>query len=346
MRLIHNIPGYQDIAIWYDEFLVPGEAWSKVIAEALEKSGLVTIAITKHITEEPNYINDNEYPDAKKKGKKIVPAKLSEAETKKLSELFPGLPKLVDGKNEEEIAKAISGIELKENDHDPLHNFLIGMAYLNGIDVERDNNRAVELITGAAEANLPEAIEKLVAMYQNGEGVEANEKQTISWQMKLVDLYRQEYQYKQTEYSAKTFIIALFDLLKRTRAARMYDETKYAAEEMIKLCNFWLDHATGLGWFRRYLTLSYENLGNIDKTLGDPQSAKILYEKTLDITEPLVNDVGTNQTFDDFAIANYKLWSVDKSGGTTNLEKAVAIYKERISIRYSILILLYLYCMI
>ena len=35
MNLIHRIPYCRDIAIWYDEFLTPGEPWNHAIAEAM-----------------------------------------------------------------------------------------------------------------------------------------------------------------------------------------------------------------------------------------------------------------------------------------------------------------------
>ena len=47
------------------------------------------------------------------------------------------------------------------DDEDPGHKFLIGLAYLDGIDVEVDAGRAVELITEAAVQNpllLPQQI--------------------------------------------------------------------------------------------------------------------------------------------------------------------------------------------
>lgn len=48
-------------------------------------------------------------------------------------------------------------IAIAENDTDPEHNFFIGLAYLGGIDVEIDHERAKRLIEGAAEAGLIEA---------------------------------------------------------------------------------------------------------------------------------------------------------------------------------------------
>lgn len=54
--------------------------------------------------------------------------------------------------------EALGKIAHAENDDDPEHDYLIGLAYLDGIDVETDKERGLALITKAAEAELPEAV--------------------------------------------------------------------------------------------------------------------------------------------------------------------------------------------
>lgn len=55
MRLIHKNKFCRDIAIWYDEFLTPGENFNTEIENALEKSELFVLAVTPHILEPGNY---------------------------------------------------------------------------------------------------------------------------------------------------------------------------------------------------------------------------------------------------------------------------------------------------
>lgn len=62
-------------------------------------------------------------------------------------------------------------LALDEKEGDPEHSCFIGLAYLNGIDVEVDRERALGLITGAAKAGVPEAMQKLVNMLHSGDGV-------------------------------------------------------------------------------------------------------------------------------------------------------------------------------
>ena len=73
MRFIHSYPIYRDIAIWYDEFLIPGENFNDSISSALEKSELVALVVTPNLVNESNYILNTEYPMAQKIGKNILP---------------------------------------------------------------------------------------------------------------------------------------------------------------------------------------------------------------------------------------------------------------------------------
>ena len=65
MRLIHENKEFRDIAIWYDEFLVPGEGFNEAIVGAFRKSSLFAMAVTPHLEEEGNYVMRVEYPMAR-----------------------------------------------------------------------------------------------------------------------------------------------------------------------------------------------------------------------------------------------------------------------------------------
>ena len=197
MRLIHENEFCRDIAIWYDEFLTPGENFNDSIKEALQKSGLFVLAVTPNLVNEQNYIMTTEYPMAKQEGKLILPAELVPTDRKELSEKYEDIPVPADAHNEAELSEAllesIKKIAIKENDASPEHNFLIGLAYLGGVDVEVDHKRALSLITSAAEEGTIEAIKKLVTMYSTGVGVERDWFVAIFWQKKVLEYYKQTY---------------------------------------------------------------------------------------------------------------------------------------------------------
>lgn len=196
MRLIHRISFCEDISTCYDEFLVPGEEWDKTIVDAMQKSVCVAMTVTPNLVEPGNFIIKREYPDAVNYGKTIIPAELLPTDMDSLRKLFPRISDTIDGKNENELTAALKcalrGVTLI-SDKTPEHEYLIGLAYLGGVDVEKNTEIAVHKIRGAADRGLPEAIEKLADMYQNCEGVKRDYEASATWQEKLVDIYRDRY---------------------------------------------------------------------------------------------------------------------------------------------------------
>ena len=62
---------------------------------------------------------------------------------------------------EKALHKKLKKFVLRTSENDPQHTFLIGLAYLDGINMEVDPEKAVQLITEAGNAGLEEAMRKL-----------------------------------------------------------------------------------------------------------------------------------------------------------------------------------------
>ena len=138
METIHKNPKLRDVAIWYDEYLVPGESFNKTIASALDKSEIVALVVTPNLLED-NYIKREEYPMAKKKKKPILPVEMEETDKKELCKMYEDIPESSSEDSEafEKVLKKINDVALAKNESDPEHNFFIALAYLYGIDVEK-----------------------------------------------------------------------------------------------------------------------------------------------------------------------------------------------------------------
>ena len=79
-----------------------------------------------------------------------------------LAKYYIGINSVADSNDlRERLHNEVLKMALEEHPEDPGHTFLIGLAYLSGIDVEKDYKKAVQLITSAAELGLPEAYKKL-----------------------------------------------------------------------------------------------------------------------------------------------------------------------------------------
>ena len=216
MKLIHSYPRYRDIAIWYDEFLKPGESFEDNIRKMLKKSNLYALLVTPNILEyidgKPNYVMEPEYRYAIEENLEILPIEMKKTNKDDLLLNYRNLPDCVSSEDDEQLrarlTKTFSKIAFSENKDDKEHNFLIGLAYLEGIDVEVDSSRALTLITGAAEAGLPEAMEKLSLIYIDGKSVSRDYHKASIWAERLFEYNRQNYGEEDTKTCESMFLLA------------------------------------------------------------------------------------------------------------------------------------------
>lgn len=201
MRLLHTHPDCWDVAVWYDEFLVPGESFRRNIDRAMEESKFVTLLVTptllkRHENGEPNFVMREEYPAAQRLGKSVFPVEMQATDPDLLAKEFPGIPDRADPADREvffaALSHALTGVRDPENDSDPEHKYLIGMAYLYGIDMETDRERGIALIREAAEAGDSEAMAALYHIYENGVGVHYDYREALVWIKRLYALAEDE----------------------------------------------------------------------------------------------------------------------------------------------------------
>ena len=121
MRIIHSIPGCRDIAIWYDEFLTPGESFIDNIKKAMEKSSLFTLLVTPNILEEGNFVMTEEYPAAKQSGMKILPTEMVEIDRDELKAKYDSIPDPVvteDRVFADVMLATVKRVAISENDNE------------------------------------------------------------------------------------------------------------------------------------------------------------------------------------------------------------------------------------
>lgn len=213
MRAIHNIPSLQNVSIWYDEFISSGERWNDQIVTALKNSDLFLLMATPSIMEPDNYVIKEEYPAARAQNKKIISVRKTGKRSdvlnlEELEHVFPGLKILIDGDNTKELERALH--ELADNgESSPEKNYLIGLAFFNGIEVEQNHEKAVSLIMASAQKGLPDAVNKLAEMYWLGDGVAVNYENSILWQKKLVTIYEAQFADIENIDQISNYIMAL-----------------------------------------------------------------------------------------------------------------------------------------
>ncbi len=176
MSLIHKNDFMRDIAIWYDEYLTPGEDFNDEISKNLVKSKAMAMLVTPNLNEryggKGNYVIEEEYPAAAKADKPIIPLEAVETDRKKLRENFKGISEPIDMNNNEQLAKALQQLFIKEGikeNNDPTHLYFIGLAYLYGIDVEINIQKGIDLLDRSSSSGCAVSAAFLSRFYQENE---------------------------------------------------------------------------------------------------------------------------------------------------------------------------------
>lgn len=330
IKLIHSNDFTRDIAIWFDEFLVPGENFNEAIKAALDKSDLFALTVTPNLINEQNYVQTVEYPEAMAENKPILPVEMIETDKTRLTEQYENIPDCVNAKNQQEFTQALlqvlGEIVKRENNTDPQHNFFIGLAYLAGIDVEKNEELAEKMITYAAENGLPEAMKKLSEMYQTGNGVSKDLEKSVYWKKCLVETYYDLYNQNKCPENAYNLLEELNDLgnmyhlqhkLKDMYMAymKLLEMTQKIMGEIVKsyiIVRFQIEALYGLAWY-------YQDTDCLDKALEYAMTAFSYSEYSL---EHVHSEEGMRMAKNDYKVSAKQLsWAYMRMYDYKNAEK-------------------------
>jgi len=333
MRLIHKNDFCRDIAIWYDEFLTPGENFNDAILAALKKSDLFVLTVTPNLVNEVNYIMTEEYPAACQEKKPIIPATMVATDPAALAEKYRGLPPCTDAADEVALSRtlleAVRSLALKENDTSPTHNFFIGLAYLGGVDVEVDHQRALSLIQSAAEAGLEEAVEKLSSMYEKGEGVERNYEQAAKWLEKLAGLAGARYRESQSEADGRRHVQVLKELGKMIFEMGQFARAKVVYGVERKQCGELLERFGDTYYLQEY-AFCHVRLGDIASRDGLKEESCGYFEQALTLNMQLAERIDTPEIR--YALSQNLERLGNYHRNKNELEKAESYYKRMLEI--------------
>lgn len=332
MGLIHENDFCRDVAIWYDEFLTPGENFNNAIASAMEKSVLFALVVTPNLLENPNYVMSTEYPAARKMEKPILPLEAEDTDAAALSRLYDGIRETAPAADPETITARLRQLltteALREND-DPAHSFLMGIAYLSGIDVEVNHRRAVKLITEAAEAELLEAMEKLVSMYETGEGVERSFETAIQWRERIAEHWRKATEADPSEYNTDRWFWRMFDLGNALLDHGEFRRLEQLQQMMLQCAEIMQTH--GYRYARRNLSVVYEKMGALCRESGRLEEAVQWQLKALALSEAEAAEIGTANARRDLANEYDNAGRIQDALG--HLQEAENWYKKSFEIR-------------
>lgn len=207
IRKIHETKELQSHAIWYDEYLVPGEDYSDNIEEEIKKCSIFVMVVTPSLLENDNYVLKVEYPLAKKLNKKIVPLQAIDTSYSKLAELFVNIPNYYDFDNNlDEIIEECQKNKKETNINIDEKNYLLGLSYIYGINVEKNVERGISYLEIAKENKHIKAMHKLASIYYDGLLVKGDKNKAIELMKMAAPLTRINYSKERT---LESFIIMI-----------------------------------------------------------------------------------------------------------------------------------------
>lgn len=213
--LIHEDTLLENSAVWFDDHLFPGENFDKALADMIRHSSVFLLLATPALSETPNYVTEHELPLAKSLGLPVLAVTAGGADAyppeadavcslnepqklrDQLKELlhkaavshaaaadgYPLLSERLTGLMGGDIGESLPDLILAPQQH-----YYLGLAYLNGIDVETDRARALKFLQISAKCGYPDAARLLSVFYANGIGTARDTVRAAHWQEHYLDL--------------------------------------------------------------------------------------------------------------------------------------------------------------
>ncbi len=331
MRLIHKSEACRDVAIWYDEYLVPGEDFNNAIGDALNKSQLFLLAVTPNLVCEDNYVQAVEYPMAVKSGKLVLPVEMALTDYSLLASQYENLPQIIKEADEQMLMQLLSCFFPRNNKlKDDLPRYhLLALAYLDGIDVEVDHARALDMLTYCAEKSHVDSYKTIVHMYKQGKGVERDVNKAIEWQQRLVDTLTVDID--NADYDTKCdYVTELISLADLYNALLRYEKSIEIYQQLKAFCNDWSKAEP-----ERYLPASmlcnaYNFIGEMYRKTFAYADALENYRWGLHYAEQLAEKSQNVETYNDLVTCYCNLGRCHED--LRNFEEAMKYYEARLTI--------------
>ena len=194
MKAFHDIEGFQAVSVWYDSFLTAGRNFDYEIEQSIVKSDAFVLLVTPNLATNGNYVQTTEYPFAWANQKVIIPIEAVETEAEGFALLYPGAGTAIP-LDDAEATRAVFieklGAAVCSGHMDGQRAYLLGMAYLKGLGVEKDFDRAVSLLATAAEGGCGwghEAATALAEIYMGCVQMTINYDEALRWRTRDVSL--------------------------------------------------------------------------------------------------------------------------------------------------------------
>ena len=160
IKALHDVPGLDRIAVWYDNFLTGGRVFDAEIRASIDSADVFVLLVTPNLLllndeGKPNYVLAEELPYAVATQRKIVMVEAAETDRNALRALLPrGLSDDTMYITLDELSqcKRFFDQSIFTNELNDERAYLLGMAYMQAFLAERNYERAVAMFEIASKS--------------------------------------------------------------------------------------------------------------------------------------------------------------------------------------------------
>ena len=187
INAIHSDERNYNVGVWYDDFLTSGEKFNTEIEDEIKNADGFILITTPNLVNEDNYVRKVEYKLAREQNKKIVPIETLDTDKDLLKEQYLDIPDSLRIENQKEIDEEIFSLFAKEEIKEAGQKYYLGVAYLKGIFVENNFDRAIKLLEESSDMGYFPSTVQLEMIYNYGINTDINYEKAVFYQRRIVD---------------------------------------------------------------------------------------------------------------------------------------------------------------
>ena len=268
------------------------------------------------MVDEDNYAIREELPNARDYGKKILAVEMEPGAAEKFFALGAVADYMIRFDNLSSLGNALEeylAVNHMRQKNGLQREYLLGLAYLNGINVERDAEYALIKFMACEAGGHEAAIENLINMYACGDGIPLSYKKARIHLKKLIALLEAKLEQSR---ELVIFIKLLQRFCQLGEYIRMENEYEEARNVFFMADQLYMKY--GEPEDERVLELMvivYFNLAKLSEVIGDKSNNQMYYKK--------LDRIHSSQTEGDWEMVNQKIVTMISEGDTSFYEKKI-----------------------